>query len=123
MEAEYSKKISAPDLIKHIKGPLACSLHIEMDFKNNKEQNKKQTINNRVHKYGGNIGLHVHELKGPTLSRHLKQQSRRQKRKQRRRDERRSPIVHSIFCLRTSDKNKMKKNKRIEEDVYCVLET
>lgn len=48
-----------------------------MNIKNNKEQNKKQTVENSVQYYRSHTGLHVQKPHRPFLSRHLKDQPRR----------------------------------------------
>ncbi|KAL6994486.1 hypothetical protein U1Q18_012590 [Sarracenia purpurea var. burkii] len=66
-----------------------------MKVKNNKKQNEKQGVDNRVPKHGDSAGLHVEEIDRMVLPGHLKDQPRRQKRKECRGEDRSSPVVHS----------------------------
>ena len=47
-------------------------LSIEVDIKNNKKQNKQQTVDDGVDKHGGEASLHVHELERRLFPGHLK---------------------------------------------------
>ncbi|KAK8653225.1 hypothetical protein V6N13_127235 [Hibiscus sabdariffa] len=55
---------------------LLLAIDIEVDMKNNKEQDEEQSIENCMHENGGRTGLHVHKINGVMLSWDLQQQTR-----------------------------------------------
>ncbi|KAL4379908.1 hypothetical protein GQ457_02G012550 [Hibiscus cannabinus] len=56
--------------------PSLFVLDIEVDMKNNEEQDEEQSKEYRMHKNGGRACLHVHKINGVMLPGDLQQQTR-----------------------------------------------